>query len=125
MLNRLLPFCAAAFLAACNGAPILADTPSALRVEPDGPAAIRVTNEDGEPVYYRIFNPDAFALWAPCTSPADCPEIAPGQTVRIEYAEIGLYAPDSTEAELHWWRFQRVGDAYVESGKGSARIQLR
>jgi ABC-type glycerol-3-phosphate transport system substrate-binding protein len=125
MLKRLLLLCAAVLLAACAGDPTGSDTPFAVSVQPDGDAALLLTNTDDQPVYFRIFNPDAFALWAPCTSPADCPEIAPGQTVRVTYAEIGLYAPESLEAELHWWQFRRAGDGYVEAGTGSSRIQLR
>lgn len=121
MLKRTFAAAAAVLLAACSADPVGSD--AAVRVERDG-EAVRVTNTADQPVYYRIFNPDAFALWAPCTSPADCPEIEPGQTVRIEYAEIGLYAPHSTQAELHWWQFARAGDGYVETGKGSARIRL-
>ena len=125
MLKGLLPFCAAVLLAACAGDPVASDTPFAVSVVPRGESAILITNTDDEPVYYYIFNPDAFALWAPCTAPSDCREIGPGETVRVAFAEIGLYAPDSTEAELHWWQFARVGDGYVTVGTGSSRIQLR
>jgi hypothetical protein len=123
MLKRIFAAAAAVLLAACAGDPTGSD--GTVRVEPDGASAILVTNTDDQPVYYRVFNPDAFALWAPCTSPADCPRIEPGQTVRIAYADIGLYAPDSTRAELHWWQFARSGDGYVETGTGSARVQLK
>lgn len=123
MLKRVFTVAAAVLLAACAGDPAGSDV--SLRVQPDGEASIRVTNTGDRAVYYMIFNPDAFASWAPCTSPADCPEIAPGQTVRIAYSEIGLYAPDSTQAELHWWQFRRTLDGYVATRQGSARIQLR
>lgn len=123
MLKRFFNLCAAALLAACAGHPA-GSTQDALRVAIEGDA-VAVTNLDDEPVYYRIVNPDVFALWAPCTSPADCPEVAPGQTVRIAFSDIGLYQPDSTEAELHWWRFRRVGDGYVQTGEGRLQIRLR
>lgn len=122
MPERLLTLCAAALLAGCAGDPA-GSTRDDLRVAVDG-QAVAVTNVGDEPVYYRIVNPDAFALWAPCTSPADCPEIGPGATVRIPFADIGLYQPDSTEAELYWWRFARVGDRYVASNEGRLRIRL-
>lgn len=125
MLKRILPLCAAALAAACAGDPTGSATPFAVSVQPDGASALLLTNTDDQPVYFRIFNPDAFALWAPCASPAECPGIEPGQTVRVEYAEIGLYAPDSREAELHWWQFRRAGDGYVQAGRGSSRLQLR
>lgn len=124
MLKRLLPVLAALLLAACSANPA-GSTEDGLRVEPAGEAAIAVTNLRDEPVYYRIINPDAFALWAPCTSPADCPEIGPGQTVRIAYAEIGLYSPDSMEAQLLWWQFARAGDGgYRTVRQGDVTVRL-
>jgi hypothetical protein len=125
MLKRLLFLCAAALLAACAGDPTGSDTPFAVSVQPDGDGALLLTNTDDQPVYYRIWNPDALAQWAPCTSPADCPRIAPGQSVRVPYSEIGLWMPESREAELHWWQFRRVGDGYVEAGRGGSRVVLR
>lgn len=123
MLKRLLTLCAAALLAACAGDPA-GSAQDGLRVAIEGDA-VAVTNLDDQPVYYRIVNPDAFALWAPCTSPEDCPEIAPGQTVRIPFSEIGLYQPDSTQAELYWWRFRRVAGTYLPAGEGRLQIRLR
>lgn len=123
MLKRLLTLCAAALLAACAGDPA-GSARDGLRVAIEGDA-VAVTNLDEQPVYYRIVNPEALALWAPCTAPEDCPRIAPGQTVRIPFAEIGLYQPDSTEAELYWWRFLRVGERYVTTGEGRLQIRLR
>jgi hypothetical protein len=123
MAKRLLTIFAAVLLAACAGDP-LGSTPAPVRAEPSGDAAVAVTNTGDLPVYYRIVNPDAFASWMPCTSPADCPAIRPGETVRIAYSQIGLYQPDSTQAELYWWRFTRVGDAYVSVDEGRLRIRL-
>ncbi len=123
MLKRLLTILAAVVLAACAGDPV-GSIPDPLRAEPAGGAAVAVTNTGDLPVYYRIINPDAFASWMPCTSPADCPEIGPGETVRIAYSEIGLYRPESTHAELYWWRFTRVGDDYVPVDEGRLRIRL-
>jgi hypothetical protein len=123
MLKRMLTGICAVLLAACSGDPA-GSAELAVSVRPDGESAVAVTNTSDEPVYYMIYNPDALASWAPCTSPADCPEIGPGETVRIPYAQIQLYQPESTEAELHWWQFARVGDGYATTGKGSARIRL-
>lgn len=123
MRNPILSLLAAALLAACASDPAAPD--ATVRVQPDGESAVLITNTDDEPVYYLIFNSEAFASWAPCTSPADCPEIAPGQTVRVEYAQIELWAPDSREAKLLWWQFRRAGEGYVEAGTGSTRVQLR
>ncbi|HEX2077311.1 MAG TPA: hypothetical protein VHG08_06365 [Longimicrobium sp.] len=123
MSKRLLMIVAAVLLAACAGDPV-GYTPDPLQAELTGDAAIAVTNTGDLPVYYRIVNPEALAAWAPCTSPADCPAIPPGATVRISYSEIGLYQPDSKEAELYWWRFTRVGNAYVPVDEGRLRIRL-
>jgi hypothetical protein len=126
MLKRLIPLCAAALLAACAGDPTGGDTAFAVSVQPDGAAALLLlTNTDDQPVYYTLFSRDALASWAPCTSPADCPRIAPGQTVRVPYADIQMYTAQSAEAELHWWQFRRAGNGYVEAGTGGSIIQLR
>jgi hypothetical protein len=124
MLKRALPVLTALLLAACSGNPA-GSTQDGLRVERAGEAAIAVTNVRDEPVYYRIINPDALASWAPCTSPADCPEIRPGETVRIDYAEIGLYSPDSMEAQLLWWQFARAADGgYRTVRQGELVVRL-
>lgn len=123
MLKRLLMILTVVLLAACAGDP-LGSAGSPLQAEADGDGAIAVTNTGHRPVYYRIVNPHALASWMPCTSPADCPAIEPGTTVRIAYSQIGLYRPDSTEAELYWWRFTRVGDGYVPVDEGRLRIRL-
>jgi hypothetical protein len=123
MLKRLVPLAVAALLAACAGDPAGA-TQGGLRAEPGDGSAVAVTNTGDQPVYYRIVNPDAFAAWIPCTAPADCPAIGAGATVRIAYADIGLYQPDSREAELYWWRFARVEGGYVTVDEGRLRIRL-
>lgn len=123
MPKRLLPVLAALLLAACSGN-ATGSTEDGLRVEPAGETAIAVTNLRGEPVYYRIINSEVLASWAPCTSPADCPEIGPGQTVRIEYAEIDLYLPDSMEARLLWWQFARVDGGYRTVRQGDVAVRL-
>lgn len=124
MLKRLLTVFAAVLLAACAGDPVGA-IGDPLRAEPTGDAAIAVTNTGDLPVYYRIVNPDALASWMPCTAPADCPGIQPGETVRIAYSQIGLYQPVSAKADLYWWRFTRVGDGHVPVDEGRLRIPLR
>ena len=123
MLKRLFPIFAAVLLAACAGDPF-GSAPDPVHAEASGAASIAVTNTGDLPVYYQIINPDALASWMPCTSPADCPGIGPGETVRIAYSQIGLYQPESTRAELYWWRFTRVGDGYVPVDEGRLRIRL-
>ncbi|HEX6371444.1 MAG TPA: hypothetical protein VF006_21175 [Longimicrobium sp.] len=124
MLKRILPVFAALLVASCSGN-ATGSTEDGLRVVPAGEAAITVTNLRDGPVYYRIINPRALASWAPCTSPADCPEIGPGETVRIEYAEIGLYSPDSMEAQLLWWQFARAdGGGYRTVRQGDVTVRL-
>ncbi len=123
MLKRLVILTAAVLLAACAGDPA-GSIEGGLRAEPVEGAAVAVTNTTDQPVYYLIVNPDALASWRPCTSPADCPEIAGRQTVRIPYADIELYQPDSREAQLYWWKFARVEGAYVTVDEGRLRIRL-
>lgn len=124
MLKRFLPVLTVVLLAACSGNPA-GSTEDGLRVVPAGEAAIAVTNLRAEAVYYRIINSEALASWAPCTSPADCPEIGPGETVRIEYAEIGLYSPESMEAKLLWWQFARAdGGGYRTVRQGDVVVRL-
>lgn len=123
MLKRLVVFTTAMLLAACAGDPAGA-TGGGLRAEPVDGTLVAVTNTSDQPVYYIIVNPDALASWRPCTSPADCPEIAGRRTVRIPYAHIELYQRDSREAELYWWRFARVEGAYVTVDEGRLRIRL-
>lgn len=123
MLKRLVIFTAAVLLAACAGDPAGA-TRGGLRAEPVDGAAVAVTNTSDQPVYYLIVNPEALASWRPCTSPADCPEIAARQTVRIPYADIELYEAGSREAALYWWKFARVEGGYVPVDEGRLRIRL-
>lgn len=123
MLKRLFSVFAAVLLVACAGDPA-GSTRGPLHAEPSGDAAIAVTNTGDQPVYYLIVNPEALASWMPCTSPADCPGIQPGQTVRIAYSAIGLHQPDSKQAELYWWRFTRVGNGYVPVDEGRLHIRL-
>jgi hypothetical protein len=122
MLKRLFAITAAVLLAACADDP-LGSVPEPVHAEAAGDV-IAVTNTGDQPVYYRIVTPDALASWMPCTAPADCPVIAPGETVRIAYAQIGLYEPTSTVAELYWWRFTRVGDGYLPVDEGRLRVPL-
>ncbi|HYR06606.1 MAG TPA: hypothetical protein VEQ60_02480 [Longimicrobium sp.] len=110
MLKRFFPALAAVLLAGCTGDPAGFDPSYAVRVEPDGASALKITNQDDEPVHYMIVNAEALASWAPCTSPAECPGLEPGETVRIEYAQIELYQPGSKEARLHWWQFVPEAD---------------
>lgn len=124
MLKRLLGVYAVMLLAACAGDPV-GSARDPLVAEPAGDAAVAVTNNTDQPVYYRIINPDALAQWIPCTSPADCPEIAAGGTVRIAYTDISLYQPGSRAAELYWWRFTRVDDGHIPVDQGRLRIRLR
>jgi hypothetical protein len=123
MLKRVFPLAVAVLLAACAN-DLAGVGRDGLRAEPVDGTAVAVTNLGDQPVYYRIVNPDAFASWTPCTTPADCPGIGAGQTVRIPYADIGLYQPDSQEAELYWWRFAGVEGGYVTVDEGRLRIQL-
>ena len=123
MLKRLVLLTAAVVLAACASDPA-GTTQGGLRAEPVEGAAVAVTNTTDQPVYYIIVNPEALASWRPCTSPADCPEIAGRQTVRIPYANIELYEAGSREAELYWWTFARVEGGYVTVDEGSLRIRL-
>lgn len=123
MLKRLVLLTAAVLLAACAGDPA-GSTQGGLRAEPVKGAAVAVTNTTDQPVYYIIVNPEAFASWRPCTSPADCPEIGGRQTVRIPYSNIELYQAGSRQAELYWWKFASVEGGHVPVDEGRLRIRL-
>ena len=121
MLNRSVLICAAALMA-CAVDPLSPDQ-EPLHVVGVDTESVMVHNRSQRPVYYRVTLLNSVG-WAPCTSPADCPEIPAQAMVRIRFADIGLSRPDNTEAKLRWWRFARVGDEYVVRGEGRLPIRM-
>jgi len=51
------------------------------------------------------------ANWAPCSDPAHCSGIKPGDTKELPYAQIAGYAAGATQAIVYWWHLVPDGTA--------------
>lgn len=105
MLTRLVAAAAALGLALAGCSNATLSTDEWVRARAAGQAALSVTNRGGEPVYVLISDPTELALMMGCTQDT-CRRIAPGQTVRVPYAEIENYTPGDAQAAVSWWVFE-------------------
>lgn len=109
-------------LAACSD-PAL---PVAERVQARaaGDAILAITNRGDDAVYVRASDPTVLALMAAC-SPSTCTRVAPGETLRLPYAEIENYDPGDAQATVAWWAFvTESGGTARETARGSVVADL-
>jgi hypothetical protein len=102
-MRRLLAFVAVLVsLAGCGTATFSLGGPLAIRA---GAGDLQLENRTSAPVYTFVIEREtaAVANWAPCTNPATCEAIAPGQQRRIAYDDIPGYEPGDDEAIVYWW----------------------
>ena len=69
------------------------------------PPVLQLSNESPATVYtFSIEGGLAIrANWAPCSDPAHCGGLKPGETEEVQYAQIAGYAPGATHAIVYWW----------------------
>jgi hypothetical protein len=69
------------------------------------PPVLQLSNESPATVYtFSIEGGLAIrANWAPCSDPAHCGGLKPGETEEVRYAQIAGYAPGATHAIVYWW----------------------
>lgn len=105
MLKRLTAAAALVILSACDEPSAIDDYGPVVQARADAPT-LSVSNLNGWPVHYAVFERmDEGAIdWGKCTPrDAGCPTLAPGETVRIPYAEIAGYQQGDGEAVVFWW----------------------
>jgi hypothetical protein len=123
MLKRLAVAAALVFsFAACEDPTLPPGEP--IRARAAGSATLAITNRGGEPVYFHAMDPSKLAIFYNCT-PAQCPRIEPGETVRVPYAAISLYEAGTTQALVDWYTFEEPGDgSYRQKSYGSVLVDL-
>jgi hypothetical protein len=114
-------------LGGCDSPSAIDGYPAAIRAEAKD-ATLSVTNRMGRPVHYAIFERvDAGVIfWGKCT-PANpgCPVLDAGETLRLPYAEIGMYEPGDAEAIVYWWESRPDGSGgYVIAREGELVVRL-
>ena len=99
-----------------------------VEVEATVQQSVRMSNETSAPIYYFAVECDAAALinWAPCTDPATCRGIQPGQSRLIPFSEIGLYTPAAEAALVYWWHLvPSGGGTFAPDSIRAVRVALR
>ena len=68
------------------------------------PPHLVLANRGDRPVYYQVFEKEVLPLvyWVQCTRP-ECPNVAPGQEVRIPFSAISGFEKDGDVAAVYWW----------------------
>lgn len=90
--------------------------------------SLRIANETSAPIYYFAIECNAAALanWAPCTNPATCRPIPPGQSHLIPFSEIALYTPAAEAALVYWWHLRPAGGgSFAPDSIRAVRVVLR
>lgn len=66
-------------------------------------------------VGYMVVDKDqmVIALFPPCG--ANCPTLAQGASVTVNYANISGYTSKSTEANVMWWTYARAADGSLQA----------
>jgi hypothetical protein len=114
-------------LGGCDSPSAIDGYPRAIRAEAKA-QTLSVTNMTFRPIHYEIFERvDAGVIfWGKCTlANAGCPVLEPGETLRLPYAEIGMYEPGDTEAIVYWWESEPDGaDGYKIVREGELVVRL-
>ncbi len=125
LLRRLLaPLIALVSLAACDSTTFSLEGPLAIET---GASEVRLHNRTSAPVYAAVVEREHLALYdgGPCTNPAQCDGIDPGERRNIPYAEIVGYKPGAKEAVVLWWHLVPApGGGYSPHTIHSEVIQL-
>lgn len=126
MPKRLLAAAMLTLLAACD-LPLDGGDGPAVRARAGG-QTLSVTNTGSRPVHHMVYEyVDAGTIfWGKCT-PAnqECPVLAPGQTLRIPYTELGGYDPGDTQAIVYWWESEPDGaGGYRVAREGEKIVRL-
>lgn len=98
--------------ACCCGVPLPAE--ERVHASAAGDATLAIANRGSDTVYVQAADPTELALMAACT-PRTCARIAPGEILRLPYAEIAYWQPGDAQAAVRWWVFSFDGGA-LETG---------
>lgn len=127
MLKRLIAAAALVMLAGCDEPAAIDNYGSGVRAEADAPT-LTIRNSGGPLVHYAVFErvDEGTIFWGKCTPQnAGCPTLAPGETVRIPYAEIAGYEPSDKEAIVFWWTSEPdAGGSYRILREGDLVVRL-
>ncbi len=79
-----------------------------MRVEPRS-EVLRVSNGRAEPIYVFAIDQEwaAAAIWAICTDPVECDQVAP-----LEAASFPMPAGDAARVILYWWHLVPTDDGF-------------
>lgn len=71
--------------------------------------SLSLTNTAADTAYYLLFNPCALAMWALCSTPAECQAlgtfIAPNATRQIAFSEASLWDKELPCVAVVYWFF--------------------
>ena len=126
MKKTLLAVLSIVLLAACVTRPVDTIVPAEMpdiAVAAAGDSALVLKNLGAEPVYYAVLEEEfsTRARWAPCTAPAECPRVEPGQEARVAYPSIMGYQAGATAAKVFWYRLQADGQGGMRAGEVRSR----
>ena len=126
MLNRLIAAATLLLLASCDS-PVGSGGDAPIRAQADA-QVLSLTNVSARSVHYGVFErvDEGTIFWGRCT-PAneECPTLAPGETVRIAYAEITRYDAGDQEAIVYWWTTEpQPGGGYGIRRQGDVVVRL-
>jgi hypothetical protein len=127
MLKRLIAAAALVVLAACDEPSTIDNYGPVVRADADAPT-LTIRNLSGQPVHYAVYErvDEGTVFWGKCSPQnAGCPTLAPGETVRIPYAEIARYEPGDKEAIVFWWMSEPdAGGSYRILREGDLVVRL-
>lgn len=109
-----IPLLALAFVVAGCSNPVGVEE-DGIRVQATD-AQVEIQNSRSNTVFFGMLERQfsATALFGPCTDPDTCPQVAPGQTLRVDQDQIGGIEGDSEEAIFFWWELVPDGDGGFE-----------
>lgn len=127
MLKRLIAAAALVMLAACDDPASIDNYGPVVRADADAPT-LTIRNLGGQPVHYAVFErvDEGTVFWGKCSPQNEgCPTLAPGETIRIPYAEIAGYEPGDKEAIVFWWMSEPdAGGSYRILREGDLVVRL-
>ena len=96
-------------LLACSGEATTTEPVLRARTAPWG---VQVSNATDRPIYYMVVEA-AYAMTAfivPCTDPARCAPVPPGEVVIVPYSAITGYTKDARAAMVYSWHLEPAAD---------------
>ncbi|HEU4557990.1 MAG TPA: hypothetical protein VFS20_09080 [Longimicrobium sp.] len=102
LLRLLASLVALVSFAACDSPTFRLEGPLAIEV---GSGRVQLHNRTDATVYFNVVEREYTALadWIPCSNPAACDGIAPGERQSIAYDDIMGYEAGAKEAVVYWW----------------------